>query len=270
MLLVFENNRMENQTVTLQLDVFEGPLDLLLHLIKKNDLAISRVSLSQVTDQYLLYLSAYEELDIDMASEFLLIAAELAHIKSKSLLPSGKDDEAATEDEGEGVDLIARLREYQKYKQAAGFLSDRPWLGRDVYKRGEVIFEAEESDEPKAESYEVTAYDLIAAFATLLKKLPKEAAHDHRVMVERVSVTERIYEMLDRLKTVDNALFSDFFSEASAKVDYVVTFLAILEMARLKMIMIFQTGNFEPIRLQRRMEIADVDGVVSQAKDDFR
>lgn len=242
--------------LSLQLDVFEGPLDLLLHLIKKNDLEISRVSISSIVDQYLNYLEALKELDIDLASEFLLMAAELAHIKSKTLLPHSEDED---EEEEAVLDLVARLKEYEKFKLAALDLKNRHWLNRDVFKRGSWLAldddNVESEEGPKSErSYEVEPFDLIRAFAEVLAKLPQEV-REHRVETERVSVMERIYEILDVLKTKDSILFTEIFSGPMSKIDSVVSFLALLEMSKLKILRIFQTSIFEPIRLERRLDM---------------
>lgn len=243
--------------MSLQLDVFEGPLDLLLYLIKKNDLEISRISISSIVGQYLTYLDTLKELDIDVASEFLFMAAELAHIKSKMLLPHSEDE---SEEEEATLDLVARLKEYEKFKFAALDLKNRHWLNRDVFKRGSWLsLDDDDGDvekELKSERpYEVDPFDLIRAFAEVLAKLPKEI-REHRVEAERISVTERIYEILEVLKTKDSILFTEIFAGQASKIDFIVSFLALLEMGKLKMVRIFQTSIFEPIRLERRLEIA--------------
>lgn len=249
------------QSITLQLDVFEGPLDLLLYLIKKNDLEISRVSLSEITDQYLLYLDGLKELDIDNASEFLSMAAELAFIKSKMLLPAVEGDEEGEEGDVAN-DLIARLKEYERYKRAAKGLFERHWLNRDVFARGAFVEEENTGEEEKVvrddtnENFEVDTFELVKVFHDILNRLPKEDVN-HRVVSERVSVTARIYEVLDMIKNVDSILFTDLFTQDFQRVDVVVSFLALLEMAKLKMIRVFQTSSFEPIRIQRRIEMVD-------------
>lgn len=245
-------------TITLQLDVFEGPLDLLLYLIKKNDLEISRISVAKITDQYLEYLDSLKELDIDLASEFLFMAAELAYMKSKTLLPH-EDDEL---EEGEEVadDIVARLKEYERFKMAAQDLKKRQWLHRDVFARGGFVEETEDEEkksekEPNEDGeFEVDTFELIKAFYDVLNKIPQEKM-DHRVITERVSVTDRIYEILDMMKNTDSILFTDLFTGEKNRVDIVVSFLALLEMAKLKIIRMYQTSSFEPIRLKRRIEV---------------
>jgi len=246
--------------ITLQLDDFEGPLDLLLYLIKKNDLEVSRISISQVTDQYLHYLDSLKELDIDVASEFLFMAAELAHIKSKTILPRA-GDEFDEEDENVADDLVSKLMEFERYKMAAQDLKNRPWLHRDVFVRGS--FKEEENEEPKKierkspedEDFEVDMFELIKAFSTALSRLPKER-QDHEVVMEHVSVTDKIYEILEMFKENESIVFADFFAKGT-RMDIVVGFLAVLELAKLKMIKIYQTDLYETIRIQRRLEVSE-------------
>lgn len=252
---------MQSDTITLQLDVFEGPLDLLLYLIKKNDLEISRISVARITDQYLQYLDGMKELDIDGASEFLFMAAELAYIKSKTLLPKAENDTEDGED-GMGQDLVARLKEYERYKMAAQDLKKRHWLHRDIFVRGS-FFEGSDEETEKKETetvgddlYEVDTFELIKAFHEILNRLPKEEVN-HKVLTERVSVTDRIYEILDFMKQSESLLFEDLFAGDQQRIDVVVSFLALLEMTKLKILRIYQTSSFAPIRLQRCIEVND-------------
>lgn len=251
---------MQSNTITLQLDVFEGPLDLLLYLIKKHDLEISRISIAQITDQYLKYLDSLKELDIDNASEFLLMAAELAYIKSKTILPY--EDSDVEEDEEVANDLISRLKEYERYKFAAKDFKERTWLHRDVFARGSFVETEEDEDtinEKKLDAdgtYEVDTFELIKAFHEILNRIPKDEIN-HQVAAERASVTERIYEILDVLKKSDSVLFTELFSEVADRMDMVLSFLALLEMAKLRMIKVYQTSSFEPIRIQRRIDVSE-------------
>lgn len=249
---------MQSNTITLQLDVFEGPLDLLLYLIKKNDLEVSRISISKITDQYLQYLESLKELDIDDASEFLFMAAELAYIKSKTILPH--EDSEFEDDDNVANDLVARLKEYEKYKLAAQDLKKRQWLHRDVFARGSFVAGENDADQDEQktgdEEFEVDTFELIKAFYEVLNKFSADKVN-HQVIAERVSVTDRIYEVLDLLKKTESILFTDLFSGDQTRINVVVTFLALLEMAKLKMIRIYQTASFEPIRLQRRIEVGE-------------
>lgn len=241
----------------LNLEVFEGPLDLLLYLIKKNNLEISRVSLAEVTGQYLLYLETMKELNIDVASDFLLMAAELAHYKSRALLPKDPFAEAEDEDLDDADRLIAKLRIYQMYKEAADKLAGRNLLGRDVFKRGSFQEKFDEGidqpEEPKEEKYKVELFDLMRAFADVLKRLPKDE-RKHHVEAERVSVTDRMYEILHSMDEDDSILFADLFTDQNTKIDVVVSFLALLEMVRLKLAHVFQSESMGAIRVQKRID----------------
>lgn len=257
---------MITQSINLSLDIFEGPLDLLLYLIRKNDLEISRVSVSVIADQYLSFIETMEELNIDVAGDFIVMAAELAHIKSRTLLP-GNQDEA--EPEGDvASDLAAKLREYQRYKLAALQLGSRQRLGRDTFKRALAMAD---EDDPKSgeEKFEVDTFDLMRAFAEVLARLPKEV-QSHEVQVDHVSVTERIYQILDRLKDVESLEFGDLFEGTSLRSEVITCFLAILEMARLRLALITQVGQFEPIRLRRNLDVTDASPMAANVVDDFR
>jgi segregation and condensation protein A len=224
------------------LEVFEGPLDLLLHLIKKDDLNIYDIPISKLLDQYLEYIKLAEELDIDLAGEFLEMAAELAYIKSKMLLP----EPPAEEEEGPDprAELIRRLLEYQRYKAAARSLISRPLLGNEVFAR------PAETDAGPAEELliEADTLALISAFQDLLKKLPKEAVHE--ISRQRTGVAERILELTEFLKTHSQISFEDLLlsgTERPTRVDLVVTFLAVLEMAKQRMLKIAQEKVFHRI-----------------------
>ncbi len=243
---------MQNTAYKIELEIFEGPLDLLLHLIRKNEVEISDIPIVTILDQYMEYLNLMEELNIDLAGDFLLMASELAHIKSKMLLPAQEQD---TDQEDEIEDprtaLIQRLIEYQRYKEAVEKIATRPMLNRDVFYRGAEIFEETES-EP---DIEVDVFQLIQSFQALLKKAPKRLVHE--VGAERLSVSERIYELIDLLKAKDVTAFTEIFSKDSNREQMIVTFLALLEMTRLKLLRITQTEDCGEIYLKNlEQEIA--------------
>lgn len=241
----------------INIELFEGPLDLLLHLIKKNDFEIADIPISVILIQYLDYIEAMKELNIDVAGEFILMAAHLTHIKSKLLV----HDDSKEEDEDDfdpRADLVAKLREYQKYKNAAQWLRTQPWLARDVYKRPKAKSRPEEIEVEEA-ALEIEPMSLVKVFRDILKKAPKAAVHE--VEFERVSVTERIYEIMDFLRKDDSMLFEDLFVGDRLREQVVVSFLAVLEMCRLKMIQVFQTDRFGPIRVRRVMELSEVEDI---------
>lgn len=233
----------------INLELFEGPLDLLLHLIKKNDLEIADIPISLVLDQYLDYLDLMKELDIDVAGDFILLASELAHIKSKMLLFEKKDEDE--EELDPRADLMARLLEYQKYKRAAEFLSKRPLLNFDTFKRLPEKIEKELVQEE--ESIEIDPFQLLQVFGKILERAPKEASHE--VEAERVSITEKIYEVVALLKEKESILFEELFEEQNTRPQLVISFLAILEMAKLKMVQIYQSDERGQIRVRRKMEV---------------
>lgn len=230
------------QDYKIHLEVFEGPLDLLLHLIKKDDLNIYDIPISHLLEQYLQYLQLAEELDIDLAGEFIEMASELTYIKSKMLLPEPPVEEEEGPDPR--AELIRRLLEYQQYKAAGQSLISRPMLGTDVFSRPPEQAEPEEAEM----IIEADTLSLISAFQDLLKRLPAEAVHE--ISRQRTGVSERILELTDVLKNCDQISFEDLVlsgSEPKTRGHLVVTFLAILEMAKQHMIRILQERVFHRI-----------------------
>jgi segregation and condensation protein A len=258
-----------------QLDVFEGPLDLLLHLVKKHELDIIDIPISFVTEKYLEYLDLMEALSLDVAGEYLLMAATLAHIKSRMLLPGGgaDDDEPGEGGEGEDgedgeeeeldprADLIRRLLEYQKYKEAAGKLGERPVVGRNVWTRGtpqeDALAEGIDAD-AIAPLADFPVLKLIEALDRLMKRAKIKIAHN--VIIDRLSVSERINQIADRLEREASFSFTSLFAFASGEVavtademrhEAVVTFLALLEMTKLRLIGLSQPEGEDEIYIAR-------------------
>lgn len=252
-----------NQEYKVQLEAFEGPLDLLLHLIKKDDLNIYDIPISHLLGEYLQYLQLAQELDIDLAGEFIEMASELTYIKSKMLLP-----EPPTEEE-EGPDpraeLIRRLLEYQQYKAAGQSLIARPLLGTDVFSRP-----AEQSVPEEAELIiEADTLSLISAFQDLLKRLPAEAVHE--ISRQRTGVSERILELTDVLKRCGQISFEDLVlsgAEPQTRGHLVVTFLAILEMAKQHMIRILQERVFHRIVVRSLLTSESADEPAAPTEPD--
>jgi segregation and condensation protein A len=254
------------------LDVFEGPLDLLLHLVKKHELSILDIPISFVTEKYLDYLDAMAALDIDVAGEYLLMAATLCHIKSRELLPTPEpleDEETEAGEAGEievdpRADLIRRLLEYQKYKEAALHLGNQPVVGRNVWSRGTAIEDAVgEGVDPDAiaplASFPVQK--LIEAFDRVMGQAKLKVTHN--VMIDRLSVSQKIAELTDRLEAEGRFTFSSMFSflrdstprsMAEVRHEAVVTFLALLEMAKLRLIAISQPVTDDEIFIERAGE----------------
>ena len=235
--------REENQAYTVRLDVFEGPLDLLLHLIKKNKLNITDIPIALVTEQYLETLKLMKVLNLEIAGEFLLMAATLLHIKSKMLLPASSEGEGEEEVDPR-TELIRRLLEYQRYKEASQELERRPLLDRDVFTRPA----SQKREEPEEEKIEVNLFELLEAFRQVLERAKIEAIHE--VTLESITVEEKIQEILSILQREKRSMaFQTLFPEQSSRRIIVVTFLAILELVKTKAVRIFQAAPFETIRI---------------------
>jgi len=263
---------MESAGYQVALDVFEGPLDLLLHLVKKHELSILDIPISFVTEKYLDYLDAMSALDIDIAGEYLLMAATLCHIKSRELLPTPEpleDEELEAGEAGEvevdpRADLIRRLLEYQKYKEAAQQLGQQPVVGRNVWSRGAPIEDAVgDGVDPDAIAplAPFPVQKLIEAFDRVMQQAKLKVSHD--VMIDRLSVSQKIAELTDRLETEGRFTFSSMFSFlrdnvprtiAEIKHEAVVTFLALLEMGKLRLIALSQPIPDEEIFIERAGE----------------
>src|SRR3954447_2818262 len=234
---------------------FEGPLDLLLHLIRKHELDIHDIPIALITAQYLEAIALMHEMNLDVAGEFLVMAATLIHIKSKMLLPR---PETAAALEGEEEDprdaLVRRLLEHQKFKAAAELLHEREqlrsaqWLGPD-----ERVAELAGDDyEPELE---VDLFSLLSAFQSVVTR----AKLRPKVLLppEQMPVEVRIEQLLDRLSETDACGFEELFADVNDRGGLIVTFLALLEMIRLKLVRVFQSGSFGPIRIYKRARPAD-------------
>jgi segregation and condensation protein A len=236
------------------LSKFEGPLDLLLSLIQEHKLDIFDIPISFVTDRYLEYMDAARELNIDLAGEYLLMAATLAHIKSRMLLPREQSQDAPDGEIGPDPreELVRRLLEYQKYRHAGGQLALLPQLGRDVFvrrAREELPLGADEVAWLK--SPEVSVYRLIEALARTLKERKIEIPHE--VFVERLSIGDRISTITDRLRISERLTFTSLFDDLRAieRHRVVPTFLALLEMGKLKLIRVHQPEEHGEIYVTR-------------------
>jgi segregation and condensation protein A len=228
---------------TFRLEGFEGPLDLLLHLIQKNELDIFNIPIALITEQYLEYLQLIKVLNLDVAGEYLLMASTLLHIKSKMLLP--KSLEGEEEEEDPRAELVRRLLEYQRYKQAAGELEKRPMLDRDVFIR---LMPAEPEEVTEEERIEVNLFELLEAFRQVLERVRLETVHE--VILEPLSVEDKIQEILALLARENRSMaFHRLFPEQVSRRVVVITLLAILELVKMKRIRIFQLAAFETIRV---------------------
>ena len=227
---------------TTKLEVFEGPLDLLLHLIKINEIDISDIPIATITDQYLEYLDLLRALDINVAGEFLVMASTLMHIKSKILLPKKEDYLEEIEDPRE--ELVRSLTEYMQLKDAANELASRDILYRDVFKRG---IERNSGEEDIATT-KVTLYDLMDAFKKVIRK--KHPGIILKFSAETWSVKKKMVEIIRILKEKKNLLLGDLFSAMESISEMIATFLALLELVRTGFINVFQIKEDSDIMLE--------------------
>lgn len=249
-----ETQAIQNGAFAVALPVFEGPLDLLLSLIQEHKLDIFDIPISFVTDRYLAYMDAAQALNIDLAGEYLLMAATLAHIKSRMLLPR---EESADAPDGEpGPDpreeLVRRLLEYQKYKDAGQRIGAMPQLGRDVFvRRAKEDLPLAPGDAAYLKSPELSVYRLIELLARVLRERRIEIPHE--VFVERLSIGDRISVITDRLRELPRITFTSLFEDLGDRDRHrvVPTFLALLEMARLKLIQVHQPERHAEIYISR-------------------
>ncbi len=258
-----DETRTGDERYVVQLDIFEGPLDLLLALIRKHELDIFDIPISFVTKKYLEYLDVMKELNLNLASEYLEMAAQLTFIKSRTMLPV---DESQTDDMefDEGPDpreeLVRQLLEYQKYKIAAQDLASLPRHGRDTFGRGAA------EDLPHEEG-DLASPGLFALMEALQKVFDRvtDGPNDEEISVTRLSISARIHQVYDLLKERKRMPFLDLFEEHVTRSDVVVSFLAILEMTRLGITKLHQAGPGTEIHITATVEDEEVDRVLSDA-----
>ena len=229
---------------TVSLDVFEGPLDLLLHLIRKHELDIFDIPIAFITQKYLDYLDLMKDLNLNLASEYLEMAAHLAYIKSKMMLPNeGDDDDEDGLEDGPDPreELVRQLLEYQKYKTAADDLSDRPQHGRDVFVRDPEHVKREEDRDLASPGL----FALMEALKQILEKVDYSENNPYKnneILITQISLTARIHEIVDILQVKERVLFTELFEGIYTRADVITSFLAILEMTKLNLAKIHQAA----------------------------
>ncbi len=230
-----------------RLDAFEGPLDLLLHLVKTNEVDIYHLPIAAVTDQYLEYLGMFEELNLDVAGEYLVMAATLMYLKSRLLLPhDSEDDEEDSVDLDPATDLVRQLAEYQRYKDAAEGLADRARLGRDVFRRPPMPSTQMETEDPG-----LRPADMATLFEALRRVLAIAAARrPHTVEAEEYSVADAIRRMVNLLQGRERIDFGYLFEEAAPRGLIIATFCGLLEMIKLHIVEAEQTTTTDTIYLR--------------------
>jgi segregation and condensation protein A len=230
-----------------QLPAFEGPLDLLLHLIQRDEIDIADIPIAHITRQYLDHLDLMRELDLELAGEYLVMAATLVRIKSQMLLPSPICDEDGEEIDPR-ADLVRRLIEYRKFKEAAGMLRDREGDRLRRHGRGPALPELPPDEIPIGQ---VSVFDLVTYLRQVLARVAAEAPV-HRVALESVSLEERIAVLRARLALDRQFLFSDFLLDVRTRHGVIVSFMALLELLRLGEALAVQETTFDDILIRRR------------------
>ena len=250
------------QGYSVKLDAFEGPLDLLLHLIRKNELDIYDIPIALITRQYLDYLKLMKELNLDLAGDFLVMASTLLQIKSRMLLPQPEPEEGEGEEqEDPRAELVRRLLDYQRYRDAGLELGARELLGREVFVRpcaDGCCLDGLALDEGP---YELDLFELSEAFNKLLSRLPTARAHEVAAQ-ESLSIVDAINQILTRLDGVESLAFEELFVDDNSRERMIVTFLALLELCRLKLVKVIQNSRYGAIYIFTAVTAAaDEDGV---------
>lgn len=248
-------------SISIKIENFEGPFDLLLHLIKKNQMNIYEVKISEITSQYISYLKTMEEMDLEIASEFVVIAATLLEIKSKELLPKiTKEDEEESDEVDSKEELIERLVQYKKFKEVAKFLSKKENKEGEVYAKVPEIIEEDKVLDLKELLKNITLLKLYNIFSEIINnyynkqnlgnKIPKKISIDKYKIEDKMEYLQHIFRHQKRNS------FSDIVFQCESKVEVIVTFLAMLELVRLKRIKVLQENNFTEIYME---EVGQVD-----------
>lgn len=235
-------------TYKVQLPVFEGPLDLLLYLIKKEEINIYDIPISKITEQYLEYIEVMKLLDLEIAGEFILMAATLMHIKSKMLLPAEEKENEVLEAEADPrEELVRKLLEYKKFKEAASDLNELRLKQRDSFTR--VASTQAPPKEGEGSYFEASLFDLITAFSKVLKEVPKGAFH--QVIRDEFTVSDKIHEILHMLVNKSTVYFTELFKNVNNRDEVVAIFLALLELVKVKEVIVEQEVTFGAIKLIR-------------------
>jgi len=230
----------------IKLEIFEGPMDLLLHLIKKHELNVYDIPIALITQQYLEYLDIMKSLDMEIAGEFLVMASTLTHIKSRMLLPPPENPEAEDDGIDPRAELIRRLLEYKSFKEAAGSLEDKEETWSRVFTRQGDSPELPADDEPLL--FDFHLFDLLSALKDVIARVPDTK---FEITTETVSITEKISQILARLEIVDSILFADLFEGSTSRMQVIGTFLALLELVKTRVVKAFQIEQFGAIRIMK-------------------
>ena len=236
---------------------FEGPFDLLLHLIKKNKMDIYNIEIYKITNQYLRYLDEMKEMDLEITSEFIVIAATLIEIKSKSLLPKVKVEDENEEDIENKLKL--RLIEYKQIKAVSNFFKERHINSGEIYSKKPEIIEDEKSPKSNDDIFKnLTLFDLYNIYNNILETYHNKQNNinlvQRKIYTDKYKVEDKMKELLDRFNNTNIIEFRTIIKESESKLETVVTFLALLELIKLRVIIAYQEGNFKEILMKRRVE----------------
>jgi segregation and condensation protein A len=246
-----------------KLEVFEGPLDLLLHLIKKNEVDIVDIPVARITEQYLQCLELMRELNLDIAGEFLVMAATLTLVKSRMLLPV--DEEEPEEEPDPRAQLVQQLLEYQRFREAALELGERPLLQRDVFAREPALDDPAASASVPEQHLQVSVWELLEAFRSVLQRARPDTVHE--VVTEPVSLRERAHTLLTALGTARCIAFDSLFGPEATRLEVIVTFLALLELAKIGALRATQADRFGQIVVELAVE--DISTVSFLGMDEY-
>jgi segregation and condensation protein A len=242
-------------TYKVRLEIFEGPLDLLLHLIRENQVNIYDIPIASITDQYLEYLAMMKSLNIEVAGEFLVMAATLTYIKSRTLLPTV--EETISEEEDPRKELVDQLLEHKRIKEAAGELKVREEANRGIYRRVLTSDSVLLPDEPLPEESllgAVSVFDLLKAFEKVVRQIGGVGRHE--VELDEMEMTERLTFVLDLVRP-EGVTFASMFDQMVRRIEVVATFLAILELIRQRLIRVRQSGAQGTIYIYPAVETDD-------------
>lgn len=252
-------------SIRVQLQQFEGPLDLLLYLIRKEEMDIFNINVVEITKQYLDFIKLMKEFDIEVAGDFIAMASTLIHIKSKMLLPQYDENGEIVEQEDPRKELVQKLLEYEKYKEAAKSLYERPLLNRDQWARG--MREKIEAHNDEIELEENALFSLIGSYRKAMKSLYKRV---HKVNIKLQSIASRILEMKEKLIVGQQVAMSDLFNKSLSDMkersrNALITFLSLLELGKMEFVSLYQTETYGEIYINTRKPIED--DVVSRAEN---
>jgi len=227
-----------------KLEVFEGPLDLLLYLIKKSEIDVYDIPIASITEQYLEYIELMRMLDLNIAGEFLVMAATLIHIKSKMLLPLEEKEIVPEAEEDPREELVRRLLEYKRFKEAAGVLQDLEGRRKEMFTRSTLFEEG-----PEERFFEASLFDLITALTRVLKDVPKEVFQE--IVKDEFTVEQKVHDLLHMLIERPILYLTELFKGSKGKLEIIATFLAVLELIRLKEIVMVQRESFGEIEIRQ-------------------